>query len=119
MEMLQLGPLLRPTPTILELAYRTPIKPIGAVDDLIVTLASWEYPVEFLIIYSRDPKKGHPIILGRPWLATTNAFIGCSTGEINITNGISTKTLILYHPAQPVEETLWWLEDPYGDENHE
>ena len=103
----------------MELADRTPVKPIGVVDDLIVTLASWEYPVDFLIIYSRDPTKGHPIILGRPWLATTNAFIGCRAGEMSISNGISTKTLILYPPAQPVEETLWWLEDPYGDENHE
>ena len=26
---------------------------------------------------------------------------------------------MLYPPAQPVEETLWWIEDPYGDENLE
>jgi len=119
METLQLGPLLRPTPTVLELADRTPIKPIGAIDDLIVTVASWEYPVDFLIISSRDPTKGHPVILGRPWLATANAFIGCRAGEMCISNGTSTKTLIHYPLAQPVEETLWWIEDPYGDENLE
>ena len=119
MEMLQLGPLLRPTPTILELADRNPIKPIGAIDDLIVTVASWEYPVDFLIISSRDPTKGHPVILGRPWLATANAFIGWRVGEMCISHSTSTKTLMLYPPTQPVEETLWWIEDPYGDENLE
>jgi len=119
MEMLQLGPLLRPTPTILELADRTPIKPIGAVNDLIVTVVSWEYLVDFFVTYSRDPMKGNPIILGRPWLATTNAFIGCRAGEMCISHGTSTKTLMLYTLAQPVEGTLWWLEDPYMDENFE
>jgi hypothetical protein len=54
-----------------------------------VTLASWEYTVYFLVIHSKDPTKGHPIILGRPWLAITNAFIGCREGEMTILNGIS------------------------------
>jgi hypothetical protein len=75
LEELQLKPLLRPTPTILELADKTRVIPEGILDDIIVTLASWEYPVDFLVIHSKDPTKGHPVILGRPWLATTNAFI--------------------------------------------
>jgi hypothetical protein len=77
LEKLQLKPLLRPTPTILELVDKTKVIPERILDDIIVTLASWEYPVEFLFIHSKDPTKGHPVILGRPWLATTNAFIGC------------------------------------------
>jgi hypothetical protein len=35
----------------------------GILDDIIVTLASWEYPVEFLVIHSKDPTKGHPVLL--------------------------------------------------------
>jgi len=89
------------------------------VDDLIVTIVSWEYPIDFLVIYSRDPMKGNPVILGRTWLATANAFIGCRAGDMCISHGTSMKTLMLYPPVQPVEETLWWLEDPYGDENLE
>jgi hypothetical protein len=65
-ELLQLNQLLRPTPTVLELADRTTIKPVGVLDDILVTLAWWEYPVDFMIIHSKDPIKGHPIILGRP-----------------------------------------------------
>ena len=66
------------------------IKPIGVLDDIIVSVASWEYPIDFMVVESKDPSKGHPIILGIPCLATTNAFIGCRDGEMTISNGLST-----------------------------
>jgi hypothetical protein len=64
LEELQLKPLLRPTPTILELADKTRVIPEGILDDIIVTLASWEYPIDFLFIHSKDPTKENPVILG-------------------------------------------------------
>ena len=39
-----------PTPTILELADRSTIKPEGILDDLIVSIELWEYPTEFLVL---------------------------------------------------------------------
>ena len=117
LEVLQLGQFLRPTPSILELADRTTVKPTGILDDIVVSVASWEYPVEFMVVESKDPSKGHPIILGRPWLASANDFIGCRDGEMTISNGLSTQRLILYPPAQPVTENLWWLDFPFGDDN--
>jgi hypothetical protein len=111
LEELHLKPLLRPTPTILELADKTRVIPEGILDDIIVTLASWEYPVYFLVIHSKDPTKGHHVILGRPWLATTNAFIGCREGEMTISNGLSiqnlTINLTIYPPAQNIMDNLW------------
>ena len=95
------------------------VKPVGVLDDIIVSVASWEYPINFMVVESKDPSKGHPIILGIPWLATTNAFIGCSDGEMTISNGLSTQKLALYPPAQLVTEDLWWLDFPFGDENIE
>jgi hypothetical protein len=118
-ELLQLNQFLRPTPTVLELADRTTIKPAGVLDDILVTLASWEYPVDFMIIHSKDPTKGHPIILGRPWLATTNAFIGCRGGDMFISNGISSQKLTLFPPARPVTEELCWLKCPYFENEDE
>jgi len=56
------------------------VKPIGVLDDIIVSVASWEYPAKFMVVESKDPSKGHHIILGRPWLATANAFIRCRYG---------------------------------------
>ena len=99
LEVLQLGQFLRPTPSILELADRTTVKPIGVMDDIVVSVASWEYPVDFMVIESKDPSKGHPIILGIPWLDIANAFIGFRDREMTISNGLSTQRLILYPPS--------------------
>jgi hypothetical protein len=118
-ELLQLSQFLFPTPIVLELANRTAIKPTGVLDDILVTLASWEYPVDFMIIHSKYPMKGHPIILGRPWFATTNAFIRCRGGDMFISNGISSQKLTLFPPTQPVTEELWWLKCPYNENDEE
>jgi hypothetical protein len=115
-EQLQLQPLLRPTPTILELADKTRVIPEGILDDVMVTLVSWEYLVYFLVIHSKDPARGHLGILGRPWLAIANAFIGCREGEMTIVNGLSIQKLTIYPPAQPIMENLWWIEFPYENE---
>ena len=95
------------------------VKPTVVLDDIIVSVASWEYPIDFMVVESKYPSKGHPIILGRPWLDTANAFIGCRDGEMTISNGLSTQKLALYPPTQLVYETLWWLYYPFGDENIE
>ena len=57
---------LRPTPTILELADRSTIKPEGILDDLIISVDSWEYPDDFLVLQPKSQLGGHPLILGRP-----------------------------------------------------
>ena len=101
----------------MELVDRTTIKPVGVLDDIIVLVASWEHPIEFMVIESKDPSKGHPIILGGPWLATTNALIGCRDGEMTISNGLYTQRLILYPLAQPIIENSWWLNCSFGDKD--
>jgi hypothetical protein len=78
---------LRPTQTLLELANKSVITPVGGLDDITVTLASWEYPVDFLVIHPKSPKPGNPVVLDRPWLATGDAFISCQYGEMTISNG--------------------------------
>ena len=93
------------------------VKPAGVLDEIVVSVASWEYPINFMVVESKDPSKGHPIILGIPWLATANSFIGCSDGEMTISNGLSTQRLILYPPTQPITENPWWLNFSFGDED--
>ena len=78
---------LRPTQTLLELADKSVITPVGILDDIIVTLASWKYPMYFLVIHPKTSKPGHPIVIDRPWLATVDAFISCRSGEMTISNG--------------------------------
>jgi hypothetical protein len=63
MKALQLNHL-RPIQTLLELADKSVITPAGSLDDITVTLASWEYPVDFLVIHPKSSKPGHPVVPG-------------------------------------------------------
>jgi hypothetical protein len=96
---------LRPTQTMIELADKSVISPTGSLDDVRVTLASWGYPVDFLVIYSKSSSKPrHHVVLERPWLAIVYAFISCQSGEMTISNGTHSQKLVLFPPAQPAQE---------------
>ena len=41
---------IKPTPTILELADRSTIKPVRKLEDVIISVDSWHYPVDLLIL---------------------------------------------------------------------
>ena len=86
---------LRPTTTVLELADRSKITPEGVLEDIIVSLDSWEYPVDFRVLQPKSNLGGHPLILGRPWLATVDAFIGCRSGSMLISHGTERKQIAL------------------------
>jgi len=90
-----------PTSTLLELADRSVVRLEGTLYDVMVSVDSWEYPTNFLIINPKTRLDGHSLILGRPWLATADAYIGCRQGNMTITRGPDIKNLILYPPAQP------------------
>eukprot|EP00253_Pinus_taeda_P021149 PITA_21149 len=70
---------LQHTTIVLELADSSKVIPEGILEDIIVSLDYWEYRVEFLVLQPKSNLGGHPIILGRPWLATADAFIGCGS----------------------------------------
>ena len=86
---------LRPTPTVLELADTSKIKPEGVLDDMIISLDSWEYPVDFIVVQPKNPVGGHPLILVRPWLARADAYIGWCSGDMYISHGDSRKKVTL------------------------
>jgi len=58
----------------------------GIVEDVMVSIGSWEYLANFLVLQPKAKLIGYPLILGRPWLATTNAYISCRAGNITIKN---------------------------------
>jgi hypothetical protein len=93
---------LRPTTTVLELADRSKVVPEGILEDITVSLDSWEYPVDFLVLQPKANLGGHPLILGRPWLATADAFISYRTGNMIISHGTARKQITLYPPAQMI-----------------
>eukprot|EP00253_Pinus_taeda_P017045 PITA_17045 len=109
-QLLQLKHLIRETPTILELAYRSTIKPEGVIEDLVISVESWNYPADFVVLQTKTKLGGHPLILGRPWLATVDAFISCRFGSTTISNGQETKQLTLYPHATPMinnDNSIW------------
>eukprot|EP00253_Pinus_taeda_P007628 PITA_07628 len=108
---------LRKTSTVLQLADRSTMTPEGIVEDVLVSVDSWEYPTDFLVLQPKEKLTGYPLILGRPWLATADAYISCRAGNMTIKNGPMSKQLVLYPPAQPLLEHDLPLSLEEGDED--
>jgi len=89
------------------------IKPYGALEDVCVSLDSWEYPVDFMVLTPKNNLGGHPLIIGRPWLDTNDVFIICRSSDMFISDGNSTKKFILYPPTRTTIETEneEWIDD--------
>jgi len=69
--------------------------------------------MDFMILTPKNKLGGHPLILGRPWLATAHAFISCRSGDMYISYGNSTKKFTLYPPAKAITEIdgKEWIDD--------
>jgi len=65
---------LRETTTVLQLAKHSTVTPEGIVEDVLVSIYSWEYPTDFLVLEPKTKLTSYPLILSRPWLATTCRF---------------------------------------------
>ena len=74
---------LKPTNITLSLADRSIKKLRGIVEDLLVQANTFYYPVDFVVLdiekFTRRTNK-ITIILGRPFLATSNTLINCRNG---------------------------------------
>jgi hypothetical protein len=79
------------TPLVLQLANRSTVKLEVVLEDIIVSLDSWEYPIDFMVLQLKSNLGGDPLILGRPWLATVDAFISCILGDMTIAHEDSVK----------------------------
>ena len=81
---------LEPTTITLSLADRSVKIPKGIVEDVLVKINNFYYPVDFVVLdtapSSNEPNHV-PIILGRPFLATANAIINCRNGIMQLTFG--------------------------------
>ena len=86
------------------------------LEDIYASLDSWEYLVDFMILTPKNNLGAHPLILERPWLATTDAFISCRFGDMFISNGSSTKKFTLYPPTKTMIEleNEEWMDDDNG-----
>ena len=75
---------------ILQLADRSIKKPRGIIEDIIIEVDKFFFPVDFIILDIEPiphPKRLIPVILGRPFLATASACINCRTKVMEISFG--------------------------------
>ena len=91
---------LKPTNITLSLADRSVIIPKGIVEDVLVKIDKFYYPVDFVILDTKPVAGGTnhvPNILGRPFFATSNAIINCRNGVMQLTFGNMTLELNIFH----------------------
>ena len=91
---------LKPTTITLSLANRLVKIPKGIVEDVLVKVDKFYYPVDFVVLDKESVagRTNHvPIILGRPFLATSNAIINCWNGVMQLTFGNMTLQLNIFH----------------------
>ena len=91
---------LKPTNITLSLADQSVNIPKGIVKDVLVKVDKFYYRVDF-VVFDTEPIESRPnhvpIILGRPFLATSNAIINCRNGVIQLTFGNMKLELNIFH----------------------
>ena len=91
---------LKPTNITLSLADRSVKIPKGIVEDVLVKIEKFYYPVDFVVLdtepIANEPNHV-PIILGRPFLATANVIINFRNGVMQLTFGNMTLELNIFH----------------------
>ncbi|RVW29358.1 hypothetical protein CK203_115517 [Vitis vinifera] len=90
---------LKPTTITLSLVDRSVKIPRGVIEDVLVQVDNFYYPVDFIVL-DTDPtiKEANlvPIILGMSFLATSNAIINCRNGLMQLTFGMTLDLSIFY-----------------------
>ena len=111
----------KPTNITLSLADRSIKIPKGIVEDVLVKVDKFYYLVDLVVLDTEPIAIGPnhvPIILGRPFLATSNVIINCRNGVMQLTFGNMTLKLNIFHlsnkhkPAEDERQEFDVAEDP-------
>ncbi|XP_059435053.1 uncharacterized protein LOC132168007 [Corylus avellana] len=98
---------LKPTSMTLQLADRFVKIPRGIIEDVLINVDKFYFPVGFIVLDTELVQNVGiqiPVILGRPFLAMTNALISCRTGVMEISFGNMTLELNIFDISkQPLE----------------
>ncbi|RVW98970.1 hypothetical protein CK203_033739 [Vitis vinifera] len=91
---------LKPTSITLSLADRSVKIPRGMIEDVLIQVDKFYYPVDFVVLDTDPIAKGPNcilIILGIPFLATSNAIINYRNGVMQLTFGNMTLELNIFY----------------------
>ena len=83
------------------------------MEDVLIQVDKFYYPVHFVVLDIEPAAEGAnyvPVILGRPFLATSNVIINCRNGVMQLTFGNMTLELNIFHLSKkhmlPMEDSL-------------
>ncbi|XP_038714979.1 uncharacterized protein LOC120008660 [Tripterygium wilfordii] len=98
---------LKPTRITLQLADRSVKIPRGIVEDVLVQVDEFYFPVDFVVLDTQPlPSFSKPIsvLLGRPFLATSNALINCRNGVMVLSFGNMTAEMNIFNVSKQMGE---------------
>lgn len=73
----------RSTTVVLQLVDRLLVRPIGKIEDVLVNVDTFIFLADFIIL-DCEANKDVPIIIGRPFLATSRTLIDVQKGELTM-----------------------------------
>ena len=80
----QIGNLeVKPTKIQLQLADRTVKHPYGMVEDVLIKVDKFMFPVDFVILDMKEDEEV-PLILGRPFMKTAKVIVDVKEGEVRV-----------------------------------
>ncbi|XP_006590030.1 uncharacterized protein LOC114371458 [Glycine soja] len=72
-----------PSKMTLQLADRSITRPYGVVEDVLVKIRHFTFPVDFVIM-DIEEDMGIPLILGRPFMLTANCVVDMGNGNLEL-----------------------------------
>ena len=98
---LSLGELI-PTTITLQMADRSMVKPEGVLEDVLVTVGKFVFPVDFIVL-DMEADSQIPLLLGRPFLATGAALIDMQKGILTLWVGDEAAAFNLIKGMQTID----------------
>ena len=93
---------LTPTAITLQMADRTLAHPEGVLEDVLIKVGKFVFPVDFVVINMEEDKQV-PLLLGRPFLATGAALIDVKKRELTLRVGDEAVHFNLNHSLKQLE----------------
>ncbi|RYQ84122.1 hypothetical protein Ahy_B10g103052 [Arachis hypogaea] len=92
-----------PTDVVIRLADKTQKQAVGMVENVLVKVGKYFLPTDFVIL-DMEESHLHPIILGRPFLATARALIDVERGELILRIHDEQLTFNVFKPSQEIDQ---------------
>src|SRR5436190_625616 len=102
----------KPTKITLQLADRSIIHPRGIVEDVLIKVDKFIFPID-LVVLDMEEDRSIPLILGRGFLKTARAIIGVDEGKIILRAGDESVEFLLANKIKypPEAENCWMIDE--------